>query len=136
MQEITRKSFLKSLLGTTAVVAVGSSFPLVASEGPESIPRLRMIQDDLYYKPIVPGGSDGREMSGKELKFQVRNALENPEIAPNLKKNRKEFFKLIEDMGIRYEVYTSKRMLPQEQRGWIYVTEEWLRKFCSFYGIC
>lgn len=74
-------------------------------------------------------------MSGKELKFQVRDVLENPEIAPNLKKNRKEFFKLIEDMGIRYEVYTSKMMLPQEQRGWIYVTEEWLRKFCSIHGI-
>lgn len=124
MQDITRKSFLKSILGTTAVVAMGSAIPLTASKEP-------MIQDNLEYEFEVDGkrdmyasGKSTRESWIQVLKvFNEDNALD---YLIERTERRNCYFNVYEP--IEGDI-CSKRIdrFP--------ITKEWLREFCSRYGI-
>lgn len=124
MQELSRKIFIKGLLGTTATVAIGSAIPIFASKEP-------MIRDDLEYAFAVDGRED-RLASGKDTRdglIQVLKVFHEDDALEYL-------LERMERRNCYFNVYKpiagdvcSKRVdrFP--------ITKEWLCEFCARYGI-
>ena len=127
MQDITRKSFIKLFLGTTAAVAVGSAITLPAPKKPE-------IDANFFYRPFVKAlGGYLAPMRGDELVELLTSSF------TSAKENGRLEYQIehIPQYGeIAFEGYTSENMLPNEKIDRIEVTEDWLRDFCISYGIC
>jgi hypothetical protein len=127
MKDITRKSFIEMLFGTTAAVAVGSAITLPAPKKPE-------IDPNLFYRPYIKAlGGYLASMRGDELVECLTIAFTSAKEKGNLEYQIEHIPQYGE---IAFEVYTSQKMLPEEKIDRIEVTEDWLRKFCNRHGIC
>lgn len=128
MKNLTRKSFLKSLFGTTAAVAISSAIPIAASSDK------KIIHENLFYRPYVKAlGGYLAPMRGGRLVELMTSAFMSAKEKGRLEYQMKNIPQYSE---MAFEVYTSEKMLPNEKIDRIEVTEDWLRNFCTHYGIC